>query len=186
MMPKRSIPSLVRAASALALALVIAGCTKGGQFDPTEILNSDTFDSKKKLTGQREPLFPGGVPGASTGVPPDLVKGYQAPPEQAADTSAAVAPPPAAKPKPKPKPKLASAPAAPPPPRTRIDLSARPAAATPPPAGSSDSVWPTAQPTAPPAQSAWPAPPPTTPPQQTAQPAQSIWPNPPAAGTTPR
>src|ERR1700722_11231991 len=83
---------LFRLGSALALVLVIAGCTKGGQFDPTEMFSSDVFDSKKKLTGEREPLFPNGVPGTTTGVPPDLVKGYQAPPDQA-DASATTPPP---------------------------------------------------------------------------------------------
>src|SRR5690349_8049692 len=78
-----------RAASAVALALLIAGCTKGGQFDPTEVFNSDMFDSKKKLKGERAPVFPEGVPGASTGVPADLVKGYQPPADQP-DADAAV------------------------------------------------------------------------------------------------
>jgi hypothetical protein len=137
-MRARSLPSWVRVGSALALVLVLlpllGACTKGGQFDPTELFNSDVFDSKKKLVGQREPLFPQGVPGTSTGVPADLVKGYQPPPDPtdadasqmppagAADApppktaSAAATPPAEAKPrprvKPKPKPKLASAPAA--------------------------------------------------------------------------
>ncbi len=196
---KRSIPLFIRAGSVLALLLVIAGCTKGGQFDPTDFFNSDEFDSKKKLQGQREPVFPAGVPGTTTGVPPDLVKGYQAPPDKSADSSALAAPPPAAeKPKPKPKPKIARAPR---PPRTRIDVSSRPGApAQQPSAASSDPAWSTAS--APPQQSsdpAWPsasaapqqsAPPPwptpSAPPQQTAQPAQSIWPNPPGAGTATR
>ena len=81
-MPGRWKLSLLHVGSALALVLVLAGCTKGGQFDPTEWLNSDVFDSKKKLEGSREPLFPNGVPGAASGVPQDLVKGYQPPPEQ--------------------------------------------------------------------------------------------------------
>lgn len=126
-------PSLFRAGPALAVAIVLlpllGACTKGGQFDPTEMFNSDVFDAKKKLTGERVPVFPGGVPGTTTGVPADLVKGYQPPPDPSdADASqppggAAEAPPaktasasPAtaeAKPKPKlrPKPKVASAPA---------------------------------------------------------------------------
>jgi hypothetical protein len=190
---------LYRSAVMLALALTVAGCTKGGQFDPTEIFSSDVFDSKKKLQGDRVPVFPDGVPGATTGVPPDLVKGYQAPPEPA-DADAAVpgpAPPPTAeaeKPKPKPKPKVAVAkpPATPP---TRISVGpkpggtvqqpdaaqsgwpAAPSAAAPQQAGS-PSVWP-----APPQQAAqsshsiWPAPQPATS-SQPAQPSQSIWPNP--------
>jgi hypothetical protein len=123
-------PSILRAGSALAFVLVLlpllGACTKGGQFDPTEVFNNDMFDSKKKLNGQREAVFPGGVPGTTTGVPADLVKGYQAPPDPSdADasqpppqgggagpkTAAAVAGATAeAKPKPKPRPKVATAP----------------------------------------------------------------------------
>src|SRR6516164_8968190 len=88
-MTKRARSHFFRAASAVALALLIAGCTKGGQFDPTELFSSDVFDSKKKLKGERTPVFPEGVPGATSGVPADLVKGYQAPPEQP-DADAAV------------------------------------------------------------------------------------------------
>ena len=116
-MPKRSKPPLLQIGSALALVLVLAGCTKGGQFDPTEMLNSDAFDTKKKLKGDRELVFPNGVPGTTTGVPADLVKGYQPPPDQSnADADAAAAPPaqaaaakPEAKSKPKPKPAVAVA-----------------------------------------------------------------------------
>src|SRR5580692_1167287 len=129
-MRAQRIPPLVRITSALALVLVLGACTQGGQFDPTEMFNSDAFDSKKKLSGPREAVFPGGVPGTTRGVPADLVKGYQPPPDQA-DADASGAPPPGGgapaaapgasapvataeakpKPKPKPKPKLASAPA---------------------------------------------------------------------------
>ena len=80
----RPLHALVRNASALAVVLALAGCTQGGQFDPTEVLAADPFGTKKKLQGEREPLFPSGVPGAETGVPHDLVKGYQPPPEQTA------------------------------------------------------------------------------------------------------
>src|SRR5262249_31092239 len=79
---------------------------------PTEWFSSDVFDSKKKLKGERQAVFPEGVPGATTGVPADLVKGYQPPPEQPESNDAVVAgpkPPPSVtgtgKPKPKPKPK---------------------------------------------------------------------------------
>ena len=71
----------MRTGTALALVLVLAACTAGGQFDPTEVVSSDIFNTKKKISGEREPLFPQGVPGAEQGVPPDLVKGYQPPPE---------------------------------------------------------------------------------------------------------
>ncbi len=173
-MPTRCNLSMVRFGSALALALALAACTKGGQFDPAEVLSADVFDTKKKLQGQREPLFPNGVPGAETGVPPELMKGYQPPPEQAASNSEPAAPAkpePAAdqpKPKPKPKPKVARAPAS-------------PAPAMPP--AAHDPVWdqPAATPGARPGQVVWPAPQAAPAQQQTAQPA---WPNPTAGASS--
>src|SRR5262249_34847415 len=89
-MAKRAHLLFYRATAALAFVLLVSGCTKGGQFDPTEMFNSDVFDSKSKLKGDRVPVFPDGVPGATTGVPPDLVKGYQPPPDQPTDADAAV------------------------------------------------------------------------------------------------
>jgi hypothetical protein len=184
MIARRS-PSLFHLACGGAVLLVLAGCTPGGTFDPTMILSSDMFDTKTKLKGDRAPVFPNGVPGTTAGVPPDLVKGYQPPPEQAsADAAAsgsagaagAQAAAAAEKPKPKPKPKIARA-AAPTPgaqdpafdqkkPPTRISVGPKPSA-TPPTAP--------AQQTAGPSQSVWPAPPTAAPAQQ-----QSVWPNPPA------
>ena len=106
----RRSPLLVRAGSAAALVLALAGCTPGGQFDPTTLFANDMFDTKTKLKGDREPVFPNGVPGASSGVPQDLVKGYQPPPDQAADANAPdAAAQEAAKNKPKPKPKQSGA-----------------------------------------------------------------------------
>ena len=66
-MPTRRVSSLVWISSALALGLVLGACTPGGQFDPTELLSSDVFTTKKKLAGEREPLFPNGVPGEEIG-----------------------------------------------------------------------------------------------------------------------
>jgi hypothetical protein len=142
-MTRRSL-TLVRLGSGLALALVIAGCTKGGQFDPTEIFSSDMFDSKKKIQGTREPVFPNGVPGTTQGIPPDLVKGYQPPPEP---TESAEQAPPEEKPKPKPRPKVASAPAQPKPPRSQITIgrsSSPNADGAQPPPQSGGSPWPAA------------------------------------------
>jgi hypothetical protein len=182
----------------LAAASLLAACTKGGQFDPTTLLDNDMFDNKKPLQGQREPVFPNGVPGATSGIPADLYKGYQPPPDQAADNGlpapngtatdgaatnivpAAEGPPKAEaklerKPKPKPKRKLARAPAAP---RTEISVGLRrPQPATQQAEQSSQTAWPappsTAQAQSP--QSGWPAPPSTA----AAQPAQTAWPAPP-------
>jgi outer membrane biosynthesis protein TonB len=86
---------IVLIASLLASGIMLGGCST---FDPTE-----WFNTKKPLPGDRKEMFPGGVPGVAQGVPPELVKGYQPPPET---------PPPvvAAKPeKSKPKPKKAVA-----------------------------------------------------------------------------
>ena len=186
-MSKRRTLSLVRTGSLLAIAAMLAACTKGGQFDPTTILDSDMFNTKKPLQGQREPVFPNGVPGATNGIPPDLYKGYQPPPEQAAESgegvtgaAAAQAEPqklaPEAKPKPKPKPKVARAPTKP---RATISVglankpkqAAEKHAQAPQPQPA-QTAWPNPNQTAQPAQSPWPAPP------QTAQPAQTAWPNP--------
>ena len=105
MIATRRSPLLVRAGSAAALVLALAGCTPGGQFDPTTLLANDMFDTKTKLKGDRQPVFPNGVPGTSSGMPQDLVKGYQPPPDQAADANAPdAAAEEAAKNKPKPNP----------------------------------------------------------------------------------
>jgi outer membrane biosynthesis protein TonB len=89
---RRFTRSLV-AAFVVVSALALAGCEN---FDIGDLFP----DTKKKLPGERKLVFPEGVPGVPQGVPPELVKGYQPPPEQ----------PPAPevveeKPKPKPKPK---------------------------------------------------------------------------------
>jgi hypothetical protein len=82
-----------RAVIASALALSLAGCSSlpGISADPTEWFNVDFFNNKKKLPGERHPLFPDGVPGVTRGVPSDLVKGYQ-PPAVAQDQPDANAP----------------------------------------------------------------------------------------------
>jgi hypothetical protein len=195
MLPNRSRSSLIRALAALVLALVLARCTPGGQFDPTTLFQSDMFDTKTKLKGQRVPLFPNGVPGASTGVPADLVKGYKPPPDQAdADPDAINAPPPnlavqqPATPAPKLKAKVAigrpRTPTQKPSTSTRIDVGAKGA----PPQQPAQTNWPTPPPTGSPSQQnvAWPAPPPTAPPSQAAQQSQNIWPaSPPTAPVQP-
>jgi hypothetical protein len=103
--------SRVFTVAALALSVALAGCES---FDPLDKLSElDIMGvSKTPLKGDRRPVFDSGVPGVPQGVPPEMVRGYQAPPET---------PPPVveAKPEKKPKPKkTASAPPrrAPPPP----------------------------------------------------------------------
>ena len=181
MMRARRSPLLVRAGSAAALVLALAGCTPGGQFDPTTLLANDMFDTKTKLKGDRQPVFPNGVPGTSSGVPQDLVKGYQPPPDQAADANAPdAAAEEAAKnqPKPKPKPKVARAPAQPPAPPRRINIGASPSPAAP---AAPQGAAPAPQPSQ---QSAFPPPPPTAPAQQAAPTIESRWPDPPKPGTS--
>jgi hypothetical protein len=65
---------VIAAAVAIALSSALAGCTGGmSSFDPSDLL--DFLDTKKKLPGERKPVFPGGVPGLEQGVPKDLYKG---------------------------------------------------------------------------------------------------------------
>src|SRR5262252_10209700 len=91
----------------LPLGGMLAGCDSIDTFQ--------IFDSKKKLPGERQPVFPNGVPGVTQGIPPELVKGYQEQPAPdpaaaAAAASAEKIEPPKPQPKPKPKPKTAQAP----------------------------------------------------------------------------
>ena len=64
-----------------ALILPLGGCASiGDAIDPTEWFSGDMFSGKKKLPGDRKPVFPEGVPGVTQGIPSDLVKGNQQPP----------------------------------------------------------------------------------------------------------
>ena len=103
--------SLLRFGTLLAFALALGACTKGGQFDPTTLLDNDMFEARSRPRASASTVFPNGVPGTQSGIPPDLYKGYQQPPEQAADNgnaggAAAPAAPEPAKPKPKPRPRV--------------------------------------------------------------------------------
>ncbi|MDQ2080997.1 hypothetical protein RA307_12460 [Xanthobacteraceae bacterium Astr-EGSB] len=86
----------------LVVGVSVAGCESFDGF------NLDFLDTKKKLPGERKPVFPEGVPGVSQGVPSEYIKGNdQAQQPQAPDAAAMavqqIAPEPEAKPKPKPK-----------------------------------------------------------------------------------
>jgi hypothetical protein len=117
----RRIQRIVLLAGLVALAPALAGC---------ENFDMDKFDvfglnQKKKLPGDRRPVFPEGVPGVTQGIPPEFVKRDQPPPniaqappggqddqadaEEPANKTAAVAP--VEEPKPKPKPKRKPKPA---------------------------------------------------------------------------
>src|SRR5262245_38868679 len=81
-----------------ALIVPLGGCASiGDAIDPTDWFSGDLFNSKKKLPGDRKPVFPEGVPGVSQGIPSDLVKGNQPPPLEngytATDTTSANPPP---------------------------------------------------------------------------------------------
>ncbi|WBL81917.1 hypothetical protein I3J27_16385 [Bradyrhizobium xenonodulans] len=91
----RRTPRLIAAAVLIAFTGVLGGCSS---FDPTDML--DFLDTKKKLPGDRKPVFPEGVPGLEQGVPKDLYKGAQQQPDPNAPAVAALPaePPPEAKP----------------------------------------------------------------------------------------
>src|SRR5471032_2606807 len=85
---------LIAAAVLIALSGALASCGGGGlsNFDPTDML--DFLDTKKKLPGDRKPVFPEGVPGLEQGVPKDLYKGARDQQgQQNADAAAAAAAP---------------------------------------------------------------------------------------------
>ncbi|HEX2653859.1 MAG TPA: hypothetical protein VHN11_09440 [Xanthobacteraceae bacterium] len=152
---------MYRALSAAVLlsgALLLSACA-GADFDPQDKIADilPDFGKKKPLPGDRKAVFPEGVPGVPQGVPPELMKGYQAQEAaaaQAAAEAAQAAQAEAAKPKPK---KVAAKP--------------KPAPAAQP-AANRSAGWPAADQGPPPDQSAWPAP-------SAAQPSvQSAWPTP--------
>jgi hypothetical protein len=93
----RRMPRLIAAAVLIAFAGALGGCSSGG-FDPSDML--DFLDTKKKLPGDRKPVFPEGVPGLEQGVPKDMYKGAQQQPDPNAPAVAALPaePPPEAKP----------------------------------------------------------------------------------------
>jgi hypothetical protein len=82
---------LIAATVFVALSAILAGCSSMNNFDPMDML--DFLDTKKKLPGERKPVFPEGVPGLEQGVPRDLYKGAQAQPDQNAQTATAAPPP---------------------------------------------------------------------------------------------
>lgn len=83
---------LIAAAVLMAFTGLLGGCSSGG-FDPSDML--DFLDTKKKLPGDRKPVFPEGVPGLEQGVPKDMYKGAQQQPDTPAVAALPAEPPPA-------------------------------------------------------------------------------------------
>ncbi len=124
----RRIHRIVLLAGLVALSPVLSGCEN---FDMDKL---DVFglNEKKKLPGDRKPVFPEGVPGVTQGIPPEFIKGNQPPPDSAqtpgeqmpaaapASKTAAVEPVEEPKPKPKPKRKPKPATASQPPPQITV------------------------------------------------------------------
>ena len=147
--------------AALLLALALGGCDS---FDPLDKFQDwDIMGSNKKpLQGERRAVFPEGVPGVAKGVPPELVKGYEAPaepPPVVAEKKVKPRPKVAARPKPKPQPKAAQQQTAPAQATTTQPAAVAPWPAPPPPPQNS-AAWPAI----PGSQPTWPtqAPPPAT------------------------
>jgi hypothetical protein len=92
---------LIAASVLIALSGALAGCSSGfSSWDPTDLL--DFLDTKKKLPGERKPVFPDGVPGLEQGVPKNLYKGsaQEQIDQQNAQAAAAAAASPPEEPKP--------------------------------------------------------------------------------------
>jgi hypothetical protein len=87
---------LIAASVLIALTGALGGCSSGlTNWDPTDLL--DFLDTKKKLPGERKPVFPDGVPGLEQGVPKELYKGSAQ--EQLDQQNAQAAAPPPEEPK---------------------------------------------------------------------------------------
>jgi len=98
----RRLQRLIAASVLIALSGAVAGCSSSvSSWDPMDML--DWLDTKKKLPGERKPVFPEGVPGLEQGVPKSLYKGasQQEIDQQNAQAAAAAAAPPAQDAKPK-------------------------------------------------------------------------------------
>lgn len=149
-------------AAIVTLSFALVGCDTADTLDKlSDLIPFGT--NKKPLPGERKEVFPQGVPGVPQGVPPDMVKGNQPPPEATPPPQPAAAAEPAAeKPKPKPKKKVQAKPKAPAPaPPGPSAQTAAPTASTVPPTTSAPWPPPMQQPA-----SGWPASPPPAAPKQ--------------------
>src|SRR5436305_12394550 len=113
-------PRLTAATVVIALSAALGGCSSSvTNWDPTDLL--DFLDTKKKLPGERKPVFPEGVPGLEQGVPKELYRSnVEQRQQQEAAAAAAAASQAVEEPKPqkagksKAKNRMVTAPAAPP------------------------------------------------------------------------
>ena len=163
---------LIAAAVLISLSGALAGCSDSlSNWDPTDML--DFLDTKKKIPGERKPVFPEGVPGLEQGVPKQLYKGsaQEQIDQQNAQAAAAASAPPAAAPKSKHAKSKSNPPAAAPDAATAEDGGANAASAAPKPKKivRKRTTAPPPDQTAQPAQSGQPAQP-AQPPQQSAAP----------------
>jgi hypothetical protein len=88
----RRLQRLIAATVLVALSSALAGCGSMNNFDPSDLL--DFLDTKKKLAGDRKPVFPEGVPGLEQGVPKELYKGSRQIDDQNPQVASAPAAPP--------------------------------------------------------------------------------------------
>jgi hypothetical protein len=160
--------------AAIGFGFGLSGCASGGlELDPAYWFP----DGKKKIPGDRREVFPGGVPGVTQGVPPEMIRGNPAnptsQPEQALAPEQQQQPEAEQKPRPRPKKVARPRPAPAPDQEPQAEPAPRATQAAPRP------VQQQQQPAG-----AWPAPQPQAQqqPQQQA-PAAGAWPAPPASGT---
>lgn len=101
----------ISAALIASISLALVGCDT-----IDSITDLAVFNTKKKLPGDRKPVFPEGVPGVTQGIPAELQKGYSEEAAQPAHDPAAAAveqlasKPEKQKPRPAPKPRVAAKP----------------------------------------------------------------------------
>jgi hypothetical protein len=155
-------------AAVLLNGLILAGCETGGISDKLGEMGDAVVDmipggGKKKLPGDRKPVFPEGIPGVAQGVPPELVKGNQPPPETAETQVPEPVKPEPEKQKPKKKKVLAQKP----PPQRPVQQQPAAWPAPPPQQPQPAAQWPAPPTQQAPADTAWPAPPPMPPAAQT-------------------
>jgi hypothetical protein len=171
----RRLQRLVLLTTLAVIAPVLAGCADGFDMDKLDVFH---LNDKKKLPGERQPLFPEGVPGVTQGVPQEYLKGNQPPSDSAllapdatpaagapgADAKQAAAVPAeepkakaAAKPKPNPKPKKIAKRAAPKPQAAPVQPAAQQPASAP---AAAPAPWPEPAQNQNAGSSPWPAAPP--------------------------